>query len=91
VVTVKSAPIDMQVLREHHGRAFLRAGNFVSVQTRALNDNDHLCGNETTFYPPLTEVAHAMPAVAVTDQYSGGGLGTTWTLHDKRSAFVGTF
>jgi hypothetical protein len=91
VVTVKSAPIDMQILREHHGRAFLRAGNFVSVQTRALNDNDHLCGNETTFYPPLTEVVHAMPAVAVTDQYSGGGLGTTWTLHDKRSAFVGTF
>jgi hypothetical protein len=91
VVTVKSAPIDMQVLQERHGRAFLRAGSFVSVQTRALNDDDHVCGNETTFYPPLTQVGHAMPAVAVTDQYNGGGLGTTWTLHDKRSAFVGTF
>jgi hypothetical protein len=32
-----------------------------------------------------------MPAVAMTDQYKGNGLGTTWTLHDKRSAFVGTF
>ena len=33
----------------------------------------------------------SMPAVALTDQYSGSGLGNTWTLHDKRSAFVGTF
>jgi hypothetical protein len=32
-----------------------------------------------------------MPAVAMTDQYKGNGLGTTWTLHDKRSAFVGSF
>lgn len=91
VVAVKSAPIDMQVLQEHHGRAFLRAGSFVSVQTRAINENDHLCGNEATYYPPLTQLAHAMPAVAMTDQYNGDGLGTTWTLHDKRSAFVGTF
>jgi len=32
-----------------------------------------------------------MAAVAMTDSYSGKGLGTTWTLHDKRSAFVGSF
>jgi hypothetical protein len=36
-------------------------------------------------------VSHAIPAVAMTDSYSGGGLGRTWTLHEKRSAFVGTF
>jgi hypothetical protein len=91
VVRVENQPIDMQVLQEHHGRAVLRAGSFVEVKTRAINENDHLCGNESTFYPPLTEVGHAMPAVAMTDQYKGSGLGTTWTLHDKRSAFVGTF
>jgi hypothetical protein len=91
VVRVESQPIDMQVLREHHGRAMLRAGSFVEVRTRAINENDHLCGNESTFYPPLTQVGHAMPAVAMTDQYKGNGLGTTWTLHDKRSAFVGSF
>jgi len=91
VVEVKNAPIDMRVVGEHHGRAALRAGSFIEVQTRGINENDHLCGNESTFYPPLTEVGHAMPAVAMTDQYKGDGLGTTWTLHDKRSAFVGTF
>jgi hypothetical protein len=32
-----------------------------------------------------------MPAVAVTDQWSGDGLGVSWTTHDKRNAFVGTF
>jgi len=91
VVRTEYAPIDMQVLQERHGRAVLRAGSFVEVQTRGIGENDHLCGNETTFYPPLTEVGHAMPAVAMTDQYKGDALGTTWTLHDKRSAFVGTF
>ena len=91
VVKVEFAPIDMAVLREHHGQARLRAGGFVEVQTRAIGENDHLCGNETTFYPPLTEVGHAMPAVAMTNQYKGDGLGSSWSLHDKRSAFVGTF
>jgi hypothetical protein len=91
VVNVVNAPIDIQVAQEHHGSALLRAGDFVTVQTRSINENDHLCGNESTFYPPLTQVSHAMAAVAMTDSYSGKGLGTTWTLHDKRSAFVGSF
>ena len=91
VVKVSDVPIDMQVLHDHGARASLRAGEFVAVETRALNDKDHLCGNETTFYPPLTETTHAMPAVAMTDQYQGQGLDDSWTFHDKRSAFVGTF
>ena len=91
VVKTEFAPIDMQVMHAHHGAAMLRAGSFATIQTRGIGDDDHLCGNESTFYPPLTEVAHAMPAVALTDQFSGSGLGNTWTLHDKRSAFVGTF
>jgi len=56
-----------------------------------LNDTDHLCGNEETFYPPLTQLAHSMPAVALTDKYRGPGLGVDWESHGKRSAFVGTF
>ena len=90
---VVSAPINMQVLHEaeHHGRAVVRAGNFATIETRGLSDKDHLCGNEETYYPPLTETAHSMPAVAVTDHYDGPSLGVTWTVHDKRSAFVGTF
>ncbi len=93
VVRVESAPIELAVSRDHihHGAALLRAGNLATIQTRPLNEHDHLCGNEVTFYPPLTGLSHSMPAVAVTDQYSGPALGVTWQTHGRRSAFVGTF
>jgi hypothetical protein len=91
VERVISAPMELVVNHEQHGVARLRAGQFAVVQTRGINDKDHLCGNEVTFYPPLTELAHSMPAVALTDSYQGPGLGVDWESHGKRSAFVGTF
>lgn len=85
--------IDLSVVRDaaHHGMALLRAGNFVTVRTRGINAHDHICGNEVTFYPPLTATAMAMPAVAERDEYHGPGLDDTWSNSGKRSAFVGTF
>jgi len=83
--------MELVVNAEHHGAAMLRAGRFATVQTRSIGGQDHLCGNEVTFYPPLTELAHSMPAVALTDTYNGPGLGVSWDLRGKRSAFVGTF
>jgi hypothetical protein len=85
------APMELVVNPEHHGVALLRAGQFATVQTRPINDKDHLCGNEVTFYPPLTQLAHSMPAVALTDSYRGPGLDVDWEWHGRRSAFVGTF
>ena len=85
------APMELVVNHDRHGVAMLRAGHFATVQTRPLNDTDHLCGNEVTFYPPLTDLAHSMPVVALTDAYRGPGLGVDWESHGKRSAFVGTF
>jgi hypothetical protein len=86
-------PVQMELVvnAEHHGAAMFRAGEFATVQTRSIGENDHLCGNEVTYYPPLTELTHSMPAVALTDAYSGPGLGVSWDLHGKRSAFVGAF
>jgi len=97
VVQVEAAPIRLDVLDngehhgEHHGKALLRAGNLARIETRAIGDQDHLCGNEDVYYQPLAETFHAMPAVALVDNYSGPGLGASWTSHGKRSAFVGTF
>ncbi|MGE5323747.1 MAG: DUF1326 domain-containing protein [Actinomycetota bacterium] len=91
VVRVMDVPVNMQVLSQHSVRAELQAGEFITVKTRAIGPNDHLCGNEDTFYPPLTRTTHAMPAVAITNSYSGKDLNDTWELHDKRSAFVGAF
>lgn len=88
---VIAAPMELAQSSTHHGTALLRAGQFAVVETRSINSKDHLCGNEVTFYPPLTELTHSMPAVAMTDLYRGPGLGVDWESHGKRSAFVGTF
>jgi hypothetical protein len=85
------APIELVVNPQRHGVALLRAGQFATVQTRPVNDQDHLCGNEVTFYLPLTQLTHSMPAVAMTDSYRGPGLDVDWESHGRRSAFVGTF
>jgi len=85
------APMELVVSSQRHGVALLRAGQFATVQTRPVNDKDHVCGNEVTFYPPLTQLTHSMPAVALTDAYRGPGLDVDWESHGRRSAFVGTF
>lgn len=91
VEDVLPVPMELAVNHEQHGVAMLRAGRFATIQTRSIGSQDHLCGNEVTFYPPLTELSHSMPAVALTDAYRGPGLGVDWESHGKRSAFVGTF
>lgn len=91
VVRTEAAPIEVALSQTSHGAGMMRAGRFVMLQTRSLNDHDHLCGNEVTFYPPLTPLAHSVAAVALTDRFDGTGLGVDWETHDKRSAFVGTF
>ncbi len=91
VKSVLPVPMELAVNHEHHGVAMLRAGRFATIQTRSIGSQDHLCGNEVTFYPPLTDLTHSMPAVALTDAYRGPGLGVDWESHGKRSAFVGTF
>src|SRR5262249_28179262 len=58
IVKVMDVPINMQVLQQHSAKASVHAGNFVTVETRPIGDNDHLCGNESTFYPPLTQTTH---------------------------------
>jgi hypothetical protein len=92
VVSVQSAPISLEVGEaSQHGSVVLQAGNLARIKTRALGDKDHLCGNESTYYPPLTELSHAMPAYTLSEEYRGSGLGLEWRINDKRSAFVGTF
>ena len=73
------------------GHAVLRAGHLASIVTRPLNHHDHICGNETNFYPPLTHVEHATSAVALTDEFRGDGLDSEWSTHDRRSAYIASF
>lgn len=93
VVALDSAPIEFIIAGNniHKASAKLTAGSLATIQTRAINENDHLCTNEETWYNPLNKTTHAMPAVALAHKFEGKQLGTTWSSPDKRSAFVGSF
>jgi hypothetical protein len=90
VVRVEAAPITLAAGAEH-GSVTLVAGNLARIETRSLCAGDHLCGNEETYYPPLTHVAHAMPVFTLDESFQGQGLGSVWDRKDARSAFVGSF
>jgi hypothetical protein len=93
VVQVAYAPISFDTASAdmHNLKVKLTAGSLAEIETRAMNAKDHTCGNEDTWYPPLTKLSHAMPAVAVAHSFKGKALGTTWSSPDKRSSFVGSF
>jgi hypothetical protein len=92
VVRVVTAPIQVEVGQgENHGSVRVIAGNMARIETRSLCQGDHICGNESVYYPPLTKVAHAMPAYTLQESFNGQGLGSVWNRMDTRSAFVGTF
>jgi hypothetical protein len=92
VVRTEVAPIAMAVNHDERlVKGTMQAGDLAQIETRAVSAKDKHCGNEDVYYPPLTATTHALPAVAIVDQWSGEGLGVSWTTHDKRNAFVGTF
>lgn len=93
VVRVYYQPISLTFEDDnlHSAKARLAAGTLAAIETRAIHGGDHICSNEEVWYEPLTQVDHAMPAVAVAHNFRGQGLGTTWSSPDKRSAFVGSF
>jgi hypothetical protein len=92
IVRVDFVPVVLDVPADlHQGNAVLRGGHIATIVTRPLNHHDHICGNETNYYPPLNHVDDATSAVALTDEFQGEGLDSRWTSHDRRSAYIGTF
>src|SRR5208337_869045 len=92
VARVEYVPVVLDVPQDpREGHALLRAGHLATIATRPLNHHDHICGNETNFYPPLTKVEHATSAVALTDEFQGEGLGSQWSSHGRRSAYIASF
>ena len=92
IVRVDDVPVVLDAPADpHQGSAVLRAGKLATIITRPLNHHDHICGNETNFYPPLTDVNNAVSAVATTDEFRGDGLGTEWSTHGRRSVYIARF
>lgn len=90
VRAVRDAPVSAD-FDGRPGHASLTAGDLVEVRTRALSHKDHLCGSEFVYYPPLTEIADAIPAYTEAHAFRGDDFNTTWSCPLKRSAFLGAF
>lgn len=91
VIAVEALPIQLAI-GHMHGMLDLRAGDEVHLATRAIDEDDTLCHNESVYYPPLaTNLTHAMPAVSTESSYNGSELGINWKESGRRGAFVGAF
>ena len=93
VVRIEYRPVTLTVQDDnvHTAIAKLEAGGLAAIQTRAIRTEDQVCSHEGVWYPPLTEVGHAMPAFTIAHNYRGDALGTTWSSPEKASAFVANF
>lgn len=93
IIKVDSADIAFEIKNNnvHTAAARLTAGSLAAIQTRAMSDADHICGNEDIWYPPMSKVDHVMPAYTLENAYTGKDLGSTWNDRLKRSGFVATF
>ena len=92
VTEVKTSSIESSLgVCKEAGCAQIKVNGLIDISTRCIGDKDHLCGNERTFYPPLTSVSDAHPVVTQWASYNGSGLDRTWQLTDYRSAFLAKF
>jgi hypothetical protein len=92
VVAVKTSRIESSIgTCTKSGCASVTAGDLVKVSTRCFDEQDHICGNEETFYPPLTPTTTASPAYTELAAFHGRELNATWESTGRRSAFLGTF
>jgi hypothetical protein len=90
VVRVDSAPITMS-LDTGTLKGNLKAGKSVKLITRKARQGDCICMNEVAYYPPLTQLTNFATGVATEGEFSGKGLGTSWSIPQSRSAYIGTF
>jgi hypothetical protein len=94
VVQLEASEIDVTVRPSTchaSGCSTVRAEALVEIQTRCLGGRDHVCGNETCVYPPLTEVDNARPAYTMVALFQGPGLGLTFDDAGRPSAYLATF
>ncbi len=72
-------------------QGMLTVPGLAEINTRPLDEGDHLCGNEVVEYQPLSRGVEAQPAYTLAHAFKGAGLGTNWNDPNCRSSFVGHF
>ncbi|MDX1632007.1 MAG: DUF1326 domain-containing protein [Thermoanaerobaculia bacterium] len=90
ISSVEAVPIELD-RTDGELSARLAAGTVVRLATRPLTHQDHVCGNEFVYYPPLADGVTVEPAATTEHSYTGSAFGASWTSPGKRSAFVGSF
>ena len=92
VAAVKTSNIEAKIGScTKSGCAAVKAKGLIDISTRCFGDDDHVCGNEDIFYPPLTDVNGPMPAYTEIAAFNGKGLDATWQFTGQRSAFLASF
>jgi|RhiMetdeSRZDD1v2_1073273.scaffolds.fasta_scaffold123932_4 hypothetical protein len=92
VVEVQSAAINLNACECKSDSCYELTAGSAKIKTRCIDaDHDKACGNETAYYPPLTQGVKARPAGVVEHVFRGTGLGQTWGDFERRGAYVGTF
>ncbi len=92
VAAVKTSDIEAKIGScTRSGCAAVRAKGLIDIATRCFGEDDHVCGNEDIFYPPLTDVTEPMPAYTEIAAFNGKGLNATWQFTGQRSAFLASF
>jgi hypothetical protein len=68
------------------------AGNLVSIETRNILHSDNVCANAELFYSPMIKgVKNETPVFAPQMSFAGQGLGSTWSIPNRRGGFVADF
>jgi len=92
-VDTKVAPVEVTLdAKQGPAAATVRATELVEISTLDLSANKSACaGNESLYYPPLSEVQNAQPGFTARAAYSGPGLDRTWDMTGMASTYVGQF
>lgn len=90
VLSVRSAPISFE-FDEVNLIASVNADRFVALSTRKARPGDCICSNESAYYPPLAQLEGFVPGVTISGRVKGRDLGTSWSIPDSRTSYMGTF
>jgi hypothetical protein len=91
VVAVRETAVSFERCEcEKNACVILEAGP-ARIETKCLDANHKVCGNESEFFPPLAQNVKARAALAHDCRFLGQELAETWKESGRRSAYVGSF
>ena len=92
VIGVQSAKISVTMCQCDGQTCAEVDATVAKVRTRCIDHKeDKACGNESAYYPPLSQGVDAKVAGVIEHLFRGNGLAETWSDYGRRGAYVGSF